>query len=279
LLKSHQFQVLEATNGAEGLKVLFENPEIRLVLTDFNMPVMDGVELIKRARPKFPKEKLAIIGLSAYGNNILSAQFIKNGANDFINKPFLEEEFFCRITQNLEIIEYIDALEIASTTDFLTGMTNRRHLFDLGGELIKKARKGQVRLGAVMIDIDHFKRINDTYGHDGGDAVLQQMAAILKGHFDKNDIVARMGGEEFCILLVDHDPQTVPDLLESLRATIEDYPFSCDSKMIRVTSSFGACLTFDGSLDAMISKSDEYLYAAKTGGRNRVVCPSSETSA
>ncbi|HIJ85221.1 MAG TPA: response regulator, partial [Magnetococcales bacterium] len=110
LLKIHRFNVLEAADGDQAMEVLVHNPDIRLVLTDYNMPGMDGFELTQQIRKTYDKSQIAVIGLSSYGNNILSARFLKRGANDFITKPFLAEEFFVRVTQNVEIIEYISAL-------------------------------------------------------------------------------------------------------------------------------------------------------------------------
>ncbi|MFC1477658.1 response regulator [candidate division KSB1 bacterium] len=111
LLKIYQFHVIEAANGAEALELLEENPDIKLVVTDYNMPKMDGFQLIKHIRNKFDKNKLAVIGLSGEATHALSAQFIKNGANDFLKKPFNREEFYCRISQNIAMVEHIDTME------------------------------------------------------------------------------------------------------------------------------------------------------------------------
>jgi signal transduction histidine kinase len=110
LLTLHRFKALEAPNGEEALRLLEANPDIRVLIADYNMPGMDGCQLTKRIRTKYSKDRLAVIGLSAYGNTVLSARFMKNGASDFLNKPFLPEEFFCRIYQNLDVIEQIHSL-------------------------------------------------------------------------------------------------------------------------------------------------------------------------
>jgi two-component system sensor histidine kinase/response regulator len=112
LLTLHRFKAIEAPSGEEALRLLEGNPDIRVVVADYNMPGMDGCQLTKRIRGKYPKDKVAVIGLSAYGNTVLSARFMKNGASDFLNKPFLPEEFFCRIYQNLDSIEQIHSLRL-----------------------------------------------------------------------------------------------------------------------------------------------------------------------
>jgi PleD family two-component response regulator len=122
--------VLEAENGEEALNIIDEHKDIRLVITDFNMPKMDGFELTKKLRQLYTKQDMAIIGMSTYGNNLLSARFLKIGGSDFLNKPFLEEEFFCRINQNMDLLEYIKNLRFVATRDFLTGLYNRRHFFE-----------------------------------------------------------------------------------------------------------------------------------------------------
>lgn len=116
LLINHRFSVLSAASGAEALEVLEQHPEVRLAICDFNMEGMDGCQLTKNIRRRFPRDRMAIIGISAYGNNLVSAQFMKAGASDYLNKPFLQEELFCRVYQNIELLERIDALRATADT-------------------------------------------------------------------------------------------------------------------------------------------------------------------
>ncbi|WP_157822417.1 response regulator [Psychromonas sp. Urea-02u-13] len=119
LLVIYQFNVLEAVDGVDALEKIQQHPNISLVLTDFNMPNMDGLELTKQIRRKHRSQHMAIIGMSAFGNNQLSEHFLKLGGSDFITKPFLEEEFFCRINQNMALLEHIKKLKFLATRDFL----------------------------------------------------------------------------------------------------------------------------------------------------------------
>ena len=271
LLASHRYQVLQAGDGAQALEVLRAEPGIRLVVTDFHMPGMDGVELVKEIRKLRSREQVAVIGVSSSSQHLMSAQFIKSGANDFLTKPFLDEEFFCRVTHSVEMLECIDALRDASVRDFLTGLHNRRHLFDTGETLFASARRGHLRLAAAMIDIDLFKRINDTHGHDAGDAVIRNVAQRLRRRLRKTDVVARIGGEEFCVLAVNLDPDAAPRVFEALRADIEASPVVLGDRTIHATVSIGVCLEPHESLHACVNRADELLYRAKAGGRNRVV--------
>lgn len=132
LLVIYQFHVIEAIDGLDAIEKVKHNPNISLVLTDFNMPNMDGLALTTTLRRSNSSQQMAIIGMSAFGNNQLSAHFLKLGGSDFINKPFLEEEFFCRINQNMELLEHIKKLKFLATRDFLTGLYNRGHFFELG---------------------------------------------------------------------------------------------------------------------------------------------------
>jgi diguanylate cyclase (GGDEF)-like protein len=268
LLKRYKFQVLEAVDGLEALKVLDENPDIMMMITDYNMPNLDGFELTKKVRTHYSKRELSIIGVSTYGNHALSAKFIKIGANDFITKPFLNEEFFCRISQNIEMLEYINALKDSVITDYLTGVRNRRYLYNRGEEMFKEAQNSDGYLIAAMIDLDHFKQINDSFGHDSGDYVLKEVAKKIDHHFKGKGVVARFGGEEFCVLLYRDDPDDVVETFETLRASLEEMTFIWAKREISVQISIGVTWQKTETLDDLINLSDRFLYEAKRGGRN-----------
>ncbi|MBF0225987.1 MAG: diguanylate cyclase [Desulfobacterales bacterium] len=270
LLKVHQYIVFEAVDGVDALKVLKENPDIQLSIVDYNMPNMDGFELTKEIRKKYVKDEMIIIGISAHGNNIVSAKFIKNGANDYINKPFVIEEFYCRVTQNIDTIEYIQTIKDYSNKDFLTGLYNRRYLFDVGLKLFANAQRKNLSILIAMIDIDHFKKINDTFGHDSGDEVIKAVSSILQNFFRKSDVVARIGGEEFCIVATNFSYDYVKKNFNDLRKTMEEMAVYKDGKTIYATISIGVCTMLQSSFENMIKIADDMLYISKEEGRNRV---------
>ncbi len=272
LLEIHCYTVLDARNGVEALEVLAKHPDTKLVVTDFSMPEMDGFTLTRKIRERYTKNELAIIGISSEGNSLLAAQFIKSGANDFIIKQsFLTEEFYSRITQNIENLEHIQTLKDASIKDFLTGLYNRRYFFDVGRKLFANARRDNTHLGCAMIDIDHFKKVNDTYGHEAGDITLCHVTDIMKKRMRETDIVARVGGEEFCILAVNMTVDTATKLFEELRRRIETSAIDIGAQNINVTVSIGVTTALADRLDDMVNQADALLYEAKNNGRNQVI--------
>lgn len=276
LLVIYQFNVFEAVDGVDAIEIVKKNPKISLVLTDFNMPNMDGLELTKNLRIEHSNQEMAIIGMSAFGNNQLSAHFLKLGGSDFIIKPFLEEEFFCRINQNMELLEHISQLKFLATRDYLSGLFNRRHFFDVGNSLFHRYQKKGLHIGVALLDIDHFKKVNDTYGHDAGDAVLRQLGKLLiekfEGEGNRHSMVARYGGEEFCFLLVAKNRAQIEEKLSALRQRIEaDLFILSDGFELKVTASIGLFTGETVDLKSALTIADKALYQAKESGRNQVV--------
>ncbi len=270
LLAAHRYHVLEAATGEEALALLEEHQDTRLAMVDYSMPGMDGFVLTREIRRRFGKDMMAVIGVSAVGGARLSARFIKCGANDYLNKPFLVEEFYTRITQNLEMLEHIAQVRDMAERDFLTRVYNRRYFFSAGSQLHALLSRRSQPMTVAMLDIDHFKKINDTLGHEAGDAVLRQMAQLLSSRFRVSDIVARLGGEEFCVLASDMDADQALLLFEELRATFESTEVVFGDIRVSYTVSMGLCSQPGLSLDEMLREADRMLYRSKSAGRNRV---------
>ena len=271
LLARYRYQTLSVGTGEEALKCLQEHADIALVITDFHMPGMNGQELIQRLRARYRREDLAIIGLSDGRQTGLSAMLLKSGASDFLNKPFEVEEFYCRVTQNANMIRYVRQIRETAIRDFLTGAYNRRHLFELGEVLHANARRGRLHLAAAIIDADHFKRINDQYGHQAGDTALKQMVQALQANTRKADVLARYGGEEFAFLAVLNDPCEAIDLFEKLRVGIADLALDIHRSPVQITASIGVTLALEDGLESMLKRADAAVYRAKEQGRNQVV--------
>jgi len=271
LLEAHRYRLLQASNGEEALRVIAGNPDLRLVITDFQMPVMDGVELTMRIRQRYSRDRLAIIGVSAQGSSALSARFLKAGANDYLTKPFLVEEFYCRVNQNMDYQERLQEIAESANRDWLTGLHNRRYLFEVGKALHANALRGNLALTAVLVDIDHFKKVNDRYGHDAGDAALVHVSRLLESEVRETDLVVRYGGEEFCILLANCAYDDCLQVVERMRQRIAGGPFRYGSQEIPLTASFGVSCTLGDRLESMLSVADQLLYRAKKEGRNRVI--------
>ncbi len=266
LLKKFHFQVISTTDGLEALDQLKQHPDIKLVISDYLMPNMDGCELIKAIRQNRNLQDLIFIGISAAGDSVLSAKFIKSGANDFLTKPFYHEEFFCRVLKNLESQEMIETIRESAYIDSLTNLHNRRFLFE-EGERIQSIQESDDNLLVAMVDVDDFKPINDTYGHKIGDHVLREIAALMQGHFT-NDIVARYGGEEFTILSTRDESAFVDDLtlfMDKVRAN------TFTQKQLKLTCSIGGSGKAADQLEHILDTADAHLYTAKNSGKDKMV--------
>ena len=266
LLRRHNFICHEAASAEEGLDLIRKHQEIKLVLTDENMPDMTGVELVANIRRTFSKDELAVIGVSSDISSALSARFIKTGANDYLTKPYCHEEFFCRVMQNVEHIEHIDAIKRAANSDYLTGLPNRRHFFNKVETLLKHNLRHKT---LALIDLDHFKSVNDTYGHDAGDEVLKDVAKVMVKHFAEY-CVARFGGEEFCVFMPEVNLQDAVSRLNEFRQAMADRTIQFKEHQIRCTLSIGVTDQFVDKIESMLSVADQNLYAAKQRGRNCV---------
>jgi diguanylate cyclase (GGDEF)-like protein len=168
-------------------------------------------------------------------------------------------------------METIQALAEASVRDFLTGLHNRRFFYESAQKCFASAQRGQITIALAMVDIDHFKKLNDTHGHEAGDEVLRNVGEVLRSSFRETDIVARMGGEEFCVLLVNMAWESAKVFFERLRVILASHEIRYKGQNLRITASIGACTGLHESLPAMIHAADEMLYKAKAAGRNRVV--------
>jgi diguanylate cyclase (GGDEF)-like protein len=265
------FQVYALAHGEEALLILEENPDVKIIITDYNMPVMDGLELTKEVRKKYTKNQLSIFVLSSTEDSDVSAMFLKQGANDFINKPFSKEEFSCRLNNAIEALENIDTITHYSSRDFLTGLYNRRHFFTVMEPYFIEAAQRDEEFMTALIDIDNFKSINDTYGHEIGDQVIVHVSEILRSNVHHQDIVSRFGGEEFCLVLKDTTRDKAIEILERIRQKIALTPLFIErDQEMALTVSIGASLEHDNTLNDTINEADAQLLRAKNTGKNKI---------
>lgn len=275
LLKRRNFNVYVAENGERALAVLKDNKDIKMVITDLEMPVMDGIELTNEIRKIYNRDELAVIGISGASNGIHSARFIKNGADDFLRKPFCPEEFYCRITQNIESLNNIEQIQKAANTDYLTDLPNRRSFIRDSQVLIDGFIKRQTPYALAMLDIDFFKQINDNYGHDAGDHVLKVLSLYMRKHLG-NGLLARLGGEEFAIVLSGVDEDQLYNRLDDFRRAISVAQIAFEQHHITFAVSLGVIFNSNEILAKQMSLADGALYSAKENGRNQVCVVGSE---
>ena len=269
MLSLQGLQVEVAQNGKEALAVLRAHPDIKLVLVDYNMPLVDGFEFVMEARRMLGKERLAIIGISGENRADISAQFLKHGANDFISKPYSFEEMTCRVNQNLEMLELLESMHNMANRDYLTGLYNRRYFFDQGAVQYQQAHKNNVPIVVAMIDIDHFKGINDTYGHAYGDQAIRHLSECLLQHFPRA-LTARLGGEEFAVLNLGEPVEAVRPRLERFRMQLASHTSLAMPNGVALSVSIGVCHQQLDDLAGMLHRADQHLYSAKQNGRDRL---------
>lgn len=269
-LEKMLFKVIEVSDGFEAMEAFEQNPDIELLITDFVMPNMNGIELVRNIRKSRTRDTFPIIGLSSSADPTLSAQFIKHGANDFLATPFIHEEFQWRVLQTIEQVQLIKKITDIANRDYLTKLFNRRYFFKTADLVHKAVINDNSTLMVALIDIDFFKSINDNYGHDNGDAVLVQISELFMKYFS-NNIVARYGGEEFIIVIHGVDENECRQMLERFRLKVQQHKFNTIEGQLSITVSLGAVMYQNETLEQLIKKADVALFAAKEAGRNKLV--------
>jgi diguanylate cyclase (GGDEF)-like protein len=201
----------------------------------------------------------------------MSAMFLKHGADDFLCKPFQKEEFYCRVYRTVETLDNIQAIKRSAYTDQLTGLPNRLHFFRTVPTLFQAFQEEDTAFVVAMIDIDHFKTINDTYGHAGGDVALRHLSGIMQETLAGMDMVARFGGEEFVVTMPETSIEGATELAERICSNVRKQPYRTDGDEMPITVSIGvtAFLQTDRDYAQILDRADYALYQAKTLGRDR----------
>ncbi len=274
------FKVYSAKNGKEARDILSKK-EIHIALLDWMMPEMSGIELCSQIRKKKSKKKYKyIILLTSKDNQEDIITGLEAGADDYITKPFNIKEFEARLKTGMRIItlqhqllKSQKELQRIAIHDSLTGLLNRREITRILKERFIQAQREEHPIGTIILDIDHFKKINDNHGHQIGDTVLVEVAQRLQGNLRPYDKIGRYGGEEFLIVLPKCDPGTTQQIAERIRRDVFKKGFRSKNGSINVTISLGCAVvehTEDTSVEELLNRSDEALYKAKNNGRNRV---------
>ncbi|MEW6219726.1 MAG: diguanylate cyclase [Thermodesulfobacteriota bacterium] len=277
------YAVTATEDGRQALEQL-NRRFFPIVITDWMMPEMNGMELCQAIRAADFPGYVYIMLLTALDTKDDIIAGLKAGADDYLTKPFNQAELMARLNTGRRILELERSLRKAneeirllSVTDPLTAVYNRGYINTHLPEEVARARRYRRALSTIMCDIDHFKRVNDTYGHQAGDAVLQSFAAALRHGTRANvDWVARYGGEEFLIVLPETPGAGAESVAERLRQGVERLVIVHEGREIRITASFGVagydeCPYGDLAPETVIASADACLYQAKKEGRNRVV--------
>jgi two-component system cell cycle response regulator len=279
VLSAEPYSLLFARNG-EGALRMFEEHAPCIVITDWMMPDISGPELCQRIRADQTRPYTYVILMTSNTEKDNVVKGLQAGADDYLTKPFDPGEMLARIgvgrrivDLNRELAAKSEKLEQAARTDPLTGLPNRRAIEDWAAKQLRGAARHGYSLWVVIGDIDNFKSINDSFGHDAGDAVLKTFAEGLKMNTRASDICGRLGGDEFLLVMTHMEPEYVKSTVNRFRGQFGALCFPLAGQSVSVTASFGVA-GFQGKdvqdFSALMRKADQMLYEAKRAGRNLV---------
>ena len=279
ILKKCGFDPVVAEDGGAAWDILQRPDAPRLILLDWNMPVLDGPEICRRLKARNVADPPYVILLTARGEKSDIVDGLDAGANDYMAKPYDRAELLARIgvgrrmlEMQSNLLEARDALAHQATHDFLTGVFNRRAVRDRLKQEISRAGRDGKSLSVGMLDIDHFKKINDTFGHQAGDESLIAFTRLIQDGLREYDCVGRYGGEEFLVIAPGSVGSKNESLFERLRTRISEAEIATNAGPISLTVSIGVAPgTGQSDVDTLLAAADAALYQAKAEGRNRVV--------
>jgi len=271
--------LLFAKSGAEAME-LFRRHSPQIIVTDWMMPDFSGLELLQKIRAEEQREYTYVIVLSAKSEKDNVVKGLAAGADDYLTKPFDPAELLARIGvggRTVDLHREIDAknrlLEALAHTDSMTDLPNRRAIEDWAGRQLRGAARHGFPMWVVHADLDSFKEINDSHGHDAGDAVLKRFSEVLKGNTRASDICGRMGGDEFLLVITHVEKHYIEATINRLREEWAACVFEFAGKCVSLTASFGIagfCGTGTPTFQSLVAQADKALYAAKRTGGNRV---------
>lgn len=272
------YEVIEAKDGSEAWEILQRDDAPRLAILDWMMPGLDGVDICELVRERETEQPPYIVLLTALGDTQDLVTGLRAGADDFLKKPFDCDELRARLEVGRRFVELYERLaeaqarlELQASTDMLTGIPNRRAILERLEIESAAAGFSGAKLSVGLFDVDWFKRVNDTYGHAAGDAVLIQLTGRVMAMMTAGDALGRVGGEEFLLVMPGAGEVQSLSFLERVRIAIEATPFVIEGGEIAVTVSIGGVTGRDQRADELIAWADTALYEAKERGRNRVV--------
>ena len=276
-LEESGYSVIEAEDGERAIARCRQSPP-DVVLLDVEMPGLDGHEVLAQLKLDDKLKDIPVVFLTGRTSMDDVLTGLRGGAHDYLKKPFEPAELVARVAAAAHVKKLQDRLHVRnaqleemSRTDMLTGLYNRRHLEEQLARQHGAARRGRQQLSVILLDIDHFKRVNDTYGHSAGDRVLCSFASRMIRELRVGDTAGRWGGEEFLVILPSTGVEGAAHVAERIREVTSATPTSSEGRDIFVTVS-GGCVTGPGaSPDELVSAADAQLYEAKRSGRNRIV--------
>jgi len=267
ILSEKEYEIEFATSGALALEWTASRP-FDLILLDIMMEGIDGFQVCQKLKAAPETQEIPVIFLTAKSEIEDLARGFELGAVDYVMKPFNMIELLARVNTHLELKANRDILKQLAITDGLTKLYNHSHIHERLAEEISGSRRHKFALSVAMLDIDNYKKINDSYGHKTGDKVLVRVAGLIRRMLRKEDVAGRYGGEEFMLVLPNTDRQSAFTVAEKIRMNIQDHKWSF--KDLTVTVSGGVCTLENEDENGLIMKADRLLYEAKNNGRNQI---------
>jgi two-component system cell cycle response regulator len=289
ILTKWGYQVVVAKDGDEALRALEAEDAPRLAILDWMMPGIDGVDVCRRVRAVGREPYIYILLLTARTDSEDLVAGMDSGADDYLTKPFKAPELRARLRAGQRILDLQEqllaareALRQEATHDSLTGLLNRHAILGVLQLELERAARESRHISVLMADLDHFKQVNDQFGHLAGDAVLRESANRMRASIRRYDSFGRYGGEEFLAVLPGCSVDGALAQAERLRVSVGGAPFAVGEQTLSVTCSIGLACRAAGvraDTDTLIREADMGLYVAKENGRDRVVCTCVETLA
>lgn len=277
-LRQENVTLLSALDGATGL-AMAEQEAPSLILLDLDMPDLDGFEVLRQLKETTSSRDIPVIVLSGLHSPADKVVAFDLGAVDYVTKPFDLMELRVRLRAALRMSDLVDMLGRLAHVDGLTGLWNRAHFDDRWAASIADNQRHGKSLSVALFDLDHFKSINDTYGHPAGDAVLQSFAKLVKRVCRITDIACRYGGEEFALIFPDTSPEDAAGVCERIRQELSEmnWPAHPERKITVSIGVTGTDRTVEIAPEKWLDDTDKTLYRAKKGGRNQVIATDIET--
>lgn len=269
-LCSEPIELHFAFSGDQGLRMARELlPD--LILLDVDMPQPDGFEVCRRLKDDSCTMTIPVVFLSGATSTEEKIKGLELGATDYITKPFEPAELRARVRASLRTKYLLDLLARKAMIDGLTGLWNRTYFETRLGAELSLARRSRQPLACIMLDLDHFKQVNDRHGHPFGDEVLRMVGQLLGENCRGEDVICRYGGEEFVVLAPNTIAPDATELAERIRSAIESFAWTCNGAAVKVTCSLGVADLRHAPPPSLVELADAALYKAKHSGRNRVV--------
>lgn len=262
-----EYDVRDVLDSQSALQILHKE-KIDLILLDIIMPDINGYELCKLIQNNPEYRDIPIIFITSMSDEESIEKAYDIGGKDYVTKPFKPKELLARVKTQLEFRQMIENLQYMAYHDPMTGVYNRRRFFELAIPMFNE----NDTVYAIMLDIDKFKKINDTYGHDAGDEVIISVAKTISDSIPKQAVFGRLGGEEFAIISILQSTEEISCCIESIRKKIEQLSFNVNNQIFHTTISAGIAMKQNNSkIDSLLKLADDHLYEAKQSGRNKTI--------